>query len=191
MNGSSEWWATVLDRMSAVILRPPCLDQFVERLPADALQRDTLVQPAATADELMALEIRLGRPFSASYKALLLASNGFAIFGKNVGRLLPAAEVDWFPKRNPAAAQELADFIKAGNPKRPANAKDPKWTLDIPLYALEITEALNGATLLLHPRRGRGGGEWDVWLYQQGTATRFVSLADLIEQELRTLGKRP
>jgi len=187
--GNAAWWHTVLDRLSELILHSPGLADQRSRVPADAIERNTLLRPGASAEELAELETRIGRPYSASLRTLLQASNGFAIFGQHLGRLLTAAEIDWFPKRNPVAAQEIEDYLKQGNPKRPPYAKDPKWTVDIPLHAIEITESFNGATLLLHPRRGRGGGEWDIWLYKPGSATRIAMLTDFLEQELRALSK--
>ena len=166
MKGSLEWWASVLLRLGGSVPEP------------------------ASVEDLAALEARIARPVCASYRALLLTSDGFPSFGERVGRLLPAAEVDWFAKRNPAAAQEISDFLKQGNPSKPEGAEDPKWRLDIPLHSLEITEPRDGVSLLLHPKRGRGGGEWEVWLLQGAVPKRFPTLPDFAEYEVRNLGKR-
>jgi hypothetical protein len=188
-SNSAEWWRTILDRFSALILQPSHVEEFRSRIPADLLERDTLLSDGAMMDDLAALEARLGRPVPASYRALLQASNGLAMFGPRLGRLLAAGEADWYPKRHPEEARHIETLLKQeGTNRRPF--ADPKWTIDIPLHALEISESFNGASLLLHPRRGRGGGEWDVWFSRPSSATRYATLSDFVEQELRSLSKR-
>jgi len=157
VKGGVEWWRAVLMRLG-----------------------DGPLAEGASAEEIAALDARLGRPVSTSYRALLQASNGFPRFGERLGRLLPAAEVDWFPKRNPGAAPAV----------EPASGKDPKWRVEIPLHSIEIAETLEGARLLLHPKRGKGGGEWEVWFTSPSACTRFPTLPDFVEGELRSRGKR-
>jgi hypothetical protein len=165
VKGAAEWWHTVLDRLGGP-------------LGYDA-------GPGATVEQIEAAEARLGRPLSASYKALLQTSDGFPHLSRRLGRLLSSAEVDWYRNRHPEEAAAIQTAIKAENVnKRPYS--DPKWTIDIPLHAVEIAEPLEGTTLLLHPRRGRGGGEWDAWLVQPGKAARFPALADFVEYDLRS-----
>ena len=166
VKGSPEWWQRVLLLLGGSIPEPD------------------------SVEDLTALEARIARPVCASYRALLLTSNGFPVFGEHVGRLLPATEVDWYAKRNPVAAQEISDFLKQGNPSKPEGFEDPKWRSDIPLHSLEITEPRDGVSLLLHPKRGRGGGEWEVWLLRGAMPKRFPTLPDFAEYEVRKLGKR-
>jgi hypothetical protein len=129
----------------------------------------------ASPEDLAALEARVRRPLPASYRALLEASNGFPSFGEPLGRLLTASEVDWHPARHPHAAAPTP--LKA----------DPKWRPDIPLHSLEITEPRDGSTLLLHPKRGKGGGEWEVWLVGM-YCSRSLTLPDFFQNQLRSLG---
>jgi hypothetical protein len=122
---------------------------------------------------------------SASFKALLQISDGFPHLSKRLVRILGSAEVDWYRNRHPEQARVIEELMKSGTVNR-RPFPDQKWTVDIPLYAVEITEPLDGATLLLHPRRGRGGGEWDAWLVKPGGANRFPALADFAEYEMRS-----
>jgi hypothetical protein len=165
IKGSAEWWKTVLDRLGAP-------------LGYDA-------GSGATPEQLAGMETRLGRPVSAAFKALLQTSNGFPHLSRRVGRVLASTEVDWFRNRHPEQARAIEELMTSEKVNR-RPFSDPKWTVDIPLYAIEIAEPSGGVTLLLHPRRGRGGGEWDVWLVKPGAATRFPTLADFAEYEMRS-----
>jgi hypothetical protein len=165
VKGTAEWWKTVLDRLGTP-------------LGYDA-------GPGATPEQLEELEARLGRPMSASFKALLQTSNGFPHLSRRLGRVLASAEVDWYRNRHPGEARAIEELMKSESVNRRPFA-DPKWTVDIPLHAIEIAEPFEGFTLLLHPRRGRGGGEWDAWLLKANGATRFPTLADFAEYEMRS-----
>jgi hypothetical protein len=189
--GSVEWWQATLIRLNDLFVNAPWLvDSREYDVPPEDLDRGWLGRPGATESELDDLERRLGRRLCPSYRALLQASNGFARFGRFVGRLLPSREVDWYPNRNPGIRRAIEEWLGAGNPVKPPYAEEPAWREDIPLRSVEITQNVEGYTLVLHPDETNVDGEWEVWLLMIGNYTRYENLPDYIDDAIERLGPR-
>jgi hypothetical protein len=188
--GSVEWWQATLIRLNDLFVNAPWLDDFREYdLPPADLDRGWLGRPGATESELDDLERRLGRRLCPSYRSLLQASNGFARFGKFVGKLLPSKEVDWYGNRNPEIRSNIEEWLRAGHPVKPG-VLDPAWREDIPLRSVEITQNVEGTTLILHPDATNVDGEWEVWRLSIGNYIRYENFPDYIDDAIERLGPR-
>jgi len=184
--GGVDWWKERLERLNELFRADPdSIGNFREPPFEDEyLKRGTLAEPGATERDLAELEERLGIPLCPSYRALLQVSNGFGVFGKHIGRLLSAKDVDWYPKRNPDLARDIENRLRAGYSNKPPYAMDPEWRVDIPLRSIEIAEDYDGCELFLYPKPTDPGGEWQVWLGIGGIHHIYETLPDYIDDTI-------
>jgi hypothetical protein len=86
-------WLSFLRQWSAAILASPDREFF--NLPQEAVESGWLGFPGATDDQLATAEARLGVDLPPSYRAFLMASNGWRHTGTFIERLLPVEEIHW------------------------------------------------------------------------------------------------
>jgi hypothetical protein len=188
--GAVEWWQIRLTRVNDIFSRDPSSLEWNfsgSELRKKYVDQGSLRYPGATENDLAALEKRLGLPLCPAYRALLRASNGFGAFGEHVGRLLPAADVDWFRNRNPDVAGHIEEWLRTNDPS-PRYALDSQWREDIPLRSVEITQNYDGCTVILCPDAPNKAGEWQVWSSIVGEYERYETLPDYMDSVTEKLG---
>lgn len=160
-----------------------------------ALARGTTLTPPASAADIAALEQRIGRALSPSYRALLETSDGMIFEGaSNQVVLLRATEVTPLtPQAYPGleAWLTMPDVAvplvpEAGGPL-PGSALRRAWL---------ISSAEDGDAYFIFPDLATPDGEWPVWFMGPGNpgAYGYASLRAMFERErgtaLRALAAR-
>ena len=172
-----EWNRELLDRFD--VEHPNAfVDPAVTR---EVVASGWLGAPGATADQLAALEARLGVTLPPSYRAFLQASNGFLQPGVIVPRLLPCEEVDWY--RN-AHQQEIDIWLSAAGQGEDADAFERYLPATLQVSA---EERVGSAVYLLNPKVVDAAGEWEAFYFADWVpgADRYPSFRALMEAERR------
>jgi HEAT repeat protein len=151
-------------------------------------------RPAATEEELEKTEAKLKVPLPPSYRAFLLASNGWGKGSFEMGQLRAANAIGWFRKLHP---QWLSAYVETNAgldvpPIRDSDYFDYERVDSIHIdvshlkQTLCISEGGDDAVLLLNPMVVWPEGEWEVWLFSNSLpgAQRFRSFADWMQHEL-------
>jgi HEAT repeat protein len=158
-------WAELLKELSEFRLSDP-------RVASGASERKIrerwLGEPAATEQEIEALERRLGQHLPPSYRSFLAVSNGFTQQSSFIHRLYGANEVDWFGARN----KGWADAYRQTYPNLP--------------LCLQISDVGDSAVVLLNPKTVSSDGEWQTYFFANwmAGARPYGSFREFMEEEL-------
>ena len=157
------------------------------QLIAVAERRECFVPPVDEA-ALANLEARLGTGLPPSYRRFLATTDG--LFAGNRISLLPAADVDWFRRRDPHAVsvwmQNTDD--EADDEQYATYGPDQDCIHMRPRHlasALQVSTSLDGDVLLL-VSDVRFGEEWEAWFLgaKNPGAFRYRSFAEMIQETL-------
>ena len=157
-------WRRLLEELSEFRLTDPLLKA---RLPQDKVASGWLGELGAGEEQVRALEKRLGRALPPSYRAFLLASNGFHL-ASFIQRLYRADEVDWFRVHN-------ADWAKAYRDTYPGLGD-----------CLQVSAIGDAAVVLLNPKVVSADGEWQTYFFANWIpgARPYRSFADFVSDEI-------
>ena len=188
-----EEWKRFLEDWSREVLSLLERDdpQDLSDLARDALRLRTLLYDGVSEQELISLEKRLGRVLPESYKRFLRTSNGFRVIALDAedGKLFSTAEIEWFRLKSP---QSIRGWMsgRGAFPRVPDNAyfvygeeQDPINLRDEYLEsALQISEEVDAAVLLLNPEVIEPSGEWEAWYfgYELPGANRYRTFQNLM-----------
>jgi hypothetical protein len=157
-------WRRLLEELSEFRLTDPLIKA---RLPQDKVASGWLGGPGAGEEQVRTLERRLGRSLPPSYRAFLLASNGFHL-ASFIQRLYRADEVDWFRVHN-------ADWAKAFQDTYPGLGD-----------CLQVSAIGDAAVVLLNPKVVSADGEWQTYFFANWIpgARPYRSFADFVSDEI-------
>jgi hypothetical protein len=186
----------------------PFLEHFSREVLADRDQRASLPPevitsgwlgfPPATANEVKALEKRLGTRLPDSYRSFLLTSNGWRTAGAFVYDLLPAAKVTWFRDSHKdwldawgegarvygeAIPVSDEEYFVYGPEQDSCKFRDEYWRA-----TLAISGIGDSAIYLLNPLVVTADGEWEAWCFANWYpgAHRYRSFRELMQHELQS-----
>jgi hypothetical protein len=131
----------------------------------DAIARGTTLNAPASADDIEALEKRIGKPLPPSYRAFLMASDGMHFHGAlNQVRMLRANEVV------PLTEQAYPGLLRVWAPMADvAIPLDPLAGGPLPGAALRrawvISTDVDTDMYMILPDLATPDGEWPVWFY--------------------------
>jgi HEAT repeats len=181
-------WAPLLEQWSRQWLS---VREYAVELPDETIESGWLGYPGATAQELVALDHRLGRVLPPSYRAFLGVSNGWRRTSPFMDHLYSTAEVDYFRARNQwwidiwveerldvSEEQHRAYLHKETQTQRPFRAAYLQ-------ECVQVSEAFDGAVYLLNPAVVTSEGEWEAWFLASWLpgARRYRSFWDLLRAE--------
>ena len=186
-------WPELLKKLSAAAIAD---EQIGGLLPPDSVDAGWLGYQAATEEELIKLEKRIGAKLPPSYRSFLATSNGWRYPGYFVYDLLPTTKVGWFRDLHQDwidAWSEGADLIGEspqvpdreyfiyGPGQDPGNFREKHWR-----KTLAISEDGDSAILLLNPKVVTAEGEWEAWFFANWLpgAERYRTFWDLMQAEL-------
>lgn len=186
-------WRPFLEQFSREVLADNDARAF---LSPDVIAAGWLGFPAASDEEVQALERRIHAQLPASYRSFLRTTNGWRTAGAFVYDLLPTSGVawfcdlhqDWIDAWNEGAAQyggqspvSDEDYFVYGPKQDCCRFRDEYW---------QATLALSGtgdsAIYLLNPKVVGRDGEWEAWFFANWLpgATRYRSFAEMMQAEL-------
>jgi hypothetical protein len=187
----SEWKAFLAEYNRELL----SYEEVVKVLPREVIKKGWLGYPSATDEELKAIEKRLTTRLPPSYRAFLRISNGWRFPSISILDLLPVSEVAWFREQN----QDWIDAYVGPSEELPAisdedyfvygSAQDcVKFRTEYLQTALQISEASDGAVVLLNSKIITPEGEWETWFFANWLpgAVRFRSFAEWLAEERKT-----
>ena len=180
-------WPALLRHWSTALMASD-LGKQVDPPPASP---DWLGFPPATDADLAALERRLGLSRPPSYAAFLRASNGWRRTTFAIGRVRPAAEVDFYRVENEASAAAYADFGDDGGPDADfydySNGSATGHLAAHLDHLVQVSDVDDGV-YLLNPRAVTPDGEWEAWFLADWVPgmLRYPSFAHLMVAEFRS-----
>jgi hypothetical protein len=155
---------------------------------------DWLGYAPATDDDLADLERRLGLLLPPSYESFLRTTNGWRRITPFIGRIRPAAEVNWFRIEN----EHWSDVYAEGGSKAPDQeyyAYDHEGSGQAHRAAhmkhlIQISDVDDGV-LLLNPQAVTPDGEWEAWFFASWVpgAMRYPSFAHLMLREYASFAR--
>ncbi|MEU9101629.1 SMI1/KNR4 family protein [Streptomyces sp. NPDC048361] len=191
-------WRELLQRWSDEWLDPVLHEQErAEPFPEEVRKARWLGGAGAAAEDLRALEQRLGAALPPSYRQFLLTSNGWLDTTNDIGRLLSAQEVGWTRDLDP----ELVSAWTAGHTDASSRVSDEEYfrygddqdpvsvRLDYLHHTLTISHTPNSTDVyLLNPRVMTADGEWEAWhlAHWLPGAVRHRSFWELMNAEYRS-----
>ncbi len=99
-------WKPFLEQWSRELIAADHAD--LRRMPVEGVASGWLGYPAATEDQIAALEARLGMALPPSYRQFLTVTNGWHVDGFGLDLILAGtAQVDWFRTLNPTWLAQL------------------------------------------------------------------------------------
>ncbi len=172
-----------LDREVMAVLEVKSTAKLVPEEEA-ALKRGTTLKPAATLDDIRALERRMGRRLPPSYRDFLAATNGMVFEGAlNVVEMLAAKDVvpltaGSYPGLD--AWLEMPDVAIPGDATSGGPLPGPALA-----HAWVISSIEDGDVYLILPELPRPDGEWPVWFFgpKNPGAIAYPSFAAMFERE--------
>ena len=177
-------WLRLLQHWNETILADP---EQQEDLSIDAVATGWLGNPGATAEQIQAVESRLGVRLPSSYASFLAVSNGWPILPPFIERIWSTEELAWFRERH----QDWIDIYNQRQCVIPdsiyfiygegqgSGSFRPEY-----LHAcLEISDEYDGAVILLNPLIVDARGEWEAWLFANWAAgaLRYPSFMELMQ----------
>jgi hypothetical protein len=184
-------WPTFLQEFAAELLAD---DEVRESQLEEVVASGWLGFPGATAEELKALEARLGTTLPPSYRGFLEVSNGWRTTGRFEIQLWSAGEVGWLCDIDP---QLIEIWTSIPHPPIPDEAYfvygGEQRSIDIrteylrDMLAISSRDWANQDQLWLNPRVVFEGGEWEAWHFstEYPGASRHRSFRELMERERR------
>lgn len=164
-----------------------------EELPPEILESSYLGCPAATEEQIVAAEARLGVTFPPSYRQFLTISNGLHSPSNNGFdfEFYPTEEVDWYVLTAPELVDKIIEIFLEPVTDEEYLVYSSEILYDLkfrPEYlqtALQISCEDNGIVFLLNPQIILQSGEWEAWCCNFSTAFgifRYRSFAEMMEQ---------
>ncbi len=168
---------------------------------ADPELPSSLSHPPATLADIAATEARLKlvTPLPPSYRAFLLASNGWQFASRAVPVLRSLARLTWFKKQNRDWIAAYTDPALVG-PLPPDEVyfcysaeagflHNPKHLS----HTLQISDVGDAAVFLLNPMVIHADGEWEAWFFANWLpgVQRYRSFATLMRSQYRELAGDP
>lgn len=156
-----------------------------------------LGQPSASAQELGALETKLGVALPPSYRSFLAVSNGFEQPGCFVPRIFSTAQVAWLKDSDPEGITAWIEGEDFGGPMLPVpdekyfvydeNQRTESMRSEHLWQALQISarEEAGTAVYLLNPAVKFPNGEWEAWFWAHWLpgARRYRSFWEMMQEE--------
>jgi hypothetical protein len=188
-------WPDLLKQISAEVLSDSDLmehswPQFI----STAQKENEWLGFAGTSEsDLKELEQRLGVTLPPSYRAFLLASNGFGPINSFISRLYPSTELDWLVNKDKEIVEIWEDATE-GFPVSDEDYFDPESMQDARYTrgeyfrgCLMISDWGDAGFLALNPAV-KYDGEWEAWHFANWHpgAVRYHSFAELMQQSLES-----
>jgi len=190
----SQWKAFLLEYNRELL----SYEEVVEALPRELIKKGWLGYPIATEKELRAIEKHLVTGLPPSYRAFLKVSNGWRISCISMLDLLPISKVAWFHEQN----QDWIDAYVGPSAESPPITDEEyfvygeeqdcvKFRTEYLQTALQISNEVDGAVLLLNPKVVTAEGEWETWFFANWLpgAQRYRSFAEWLIEARKTCGK--
>jgi cell wall assembly regulator SMI1 len=183
------YWKSFLTRWSQQLTKTG----LAKRIDPPSESTDWLGFAPATEDDVTKLEKNLGVILPPSYRAFLLTTNGWRRTTPFIGRIRPAAEVNWFRVENEQWAEiysengsDLDDteyYVYDENGAPDHRAKHMR-------SLIQISDVEDGV-YLLNPKAVTPDGEWEAWFFANWMpgAARHPSFAHLMLHEYQTFTK--
>jgi hypothetical protein len=190
----ADWepWLREWNRVLLASYDPARYSAFVdpEVVTPELLASGWLGASGATEEQLVALELRLGRRLPPSYRSFLQVSNGFLQPGSIVPRVLSTDEVDWYRTRHQDVIDVWAEAL------RDPGAEEAPDTFERYLPScLQVSEVerIGDAVYLLNPEVVNAAGEWEAFYFASWVpgANRCPSFRALMEHDMMTLTTTP
>jgi hypothetical protein len=176
-------WLSFLRQWNTAVLDSP---DVREQLNKEVIASGWIGYPGATTEQIRAAERRLGTRLPSTYTSFLEVSNGWPIIPPFIGRMWSTEELAWFPERH----QDWIDIYNQEQLIIPdsvyfvyGEGQDSVTFRGEYLQAcLEISEAYDGAIMLLNPVVVDARGEWEAWLFGDWLpgADRYRSFAEMM-----------
>lgn len=143
---------------------------------AEAVATGWLGYPGATAEQIACAEARLGTALPPSYRAFLMASNGWRHAGAFVHKLWSSTEIGWLVTRHRAS---IDAWMEGEHPHgEPIAIPDERYFVygegqdpvtmrsEYLERALDLSEEYGGNGIyLLNPQVVTPDGEWEAWFW--------------------------
>ena len=180
-------WTSLLKRWSKELSQT----ELAKRLDPAAESSDWLGFAPASDEEIAAAERRLGVLLPPSYRAFLQTSNGWRRTTPFIGRVRPAAEINWFRVENERWAEIYADSgwdVPDEEYFDYSDGSAPGHRASHMLSLLQISDVDDGV-YLLNPEAVTPDGEWEAWFFANWVpgASRYPSFAHLMVEQFRSM----
>jgi hypothetical protein len=151
--------------------------------------RNWLGGSPAAPESIVELETRLGIPLPPSYRAFLEISDGWGRLDSFIGRLRPAAEVDWFLRENESwcdAFSEQRHKVDASYLAYTDDGIETELCGTHLKHLVQVSDVEDGV-IVLNPRIQSDDGEWEAWFFANWVpgARRYASFAHLMLSTFR------
>jgi hypothetical protein len=183
-------WRELLSQWSADILASPLAQRMSYLITPTARATNWLGASGATEEQIRDAETRLGSLFPASYRTFLAVSNGWSIVTHFTGQVWSTDEVGWLSARHGELIDSYTMFGEQDLPDDDyfiyGDTQDPSRIRTRYLHsALEISDPfyLDGDFYLLNPRVVTDAGEWEAWVLNAESCTRYRSFWELMQAE--------
>lgn len=184
-------WRRFLEAWSTDVLSLlRAIDPSVRDEPGEhSLAKGTLLREPASSDAIASMERRIGRSVPESYKRFLLASNGFMVHGMDAqdGLLRPTDRIGWLKESEPQLVSAWSQstshvpddlYYYYGPDQDPMHLRSEYMS-----GALQISDFVDSAVVLLNPAVIDTRGEWEAWDFGNAFpgAYRYQSFEELME----------
>ena len=167
-------------------------EEVVEVLSKEVISAEWLGYAGASEDEIEAIEKRLATRLPPSYRAFLKTSNGWRFPSISIFDLWPAQKVAWFREHNQdwidAYLEPSEDLPQLSDEEYLVYGKTQdcvKFRSEYLQTVLQISEAEDGAVILLNPKVVTAEGEWETWVFANWLpgARRYRTFAEWLADE--------
>jgi hypothetical protein len=186
-------WQLFLNKWNRLVLSSFSLSQA---LPEEVAGAGNLGCPGASEVQISQAEARLGIRLPPSYRAFLLASDGWFTGTDATSRLFSIQETDWFTLR---FSDILQAWLTGYHMEEPPSISDSEYLVygesqDPSLVSTEDLQAslaigigADESLYLLNPRVVEQNGEWEAWFFAAWLpgAIRYRSFDELMQAEYR------
>lgn len=185
-------WQRFLDQWSRMVLSAPGMRQT---LPEEGTAGGSLGSPGVEEQRIQEVERRLMRRLPPSYRAFLMASNGWHT-GADSGWIFSLEEIDWFAARFPDVLDAwILGSSMVGQPEPVhehlyrvyGQAQDTSLVRNEDLRACLCVGVGDDGYYLLNPHVITPAGEWEAWFFAPWLpgAERYRSFWDLMQAEFQ------
>ncbi|MDE2421720.1 MAG: SMI1/KNR4 family protein [Gammaproteobacteria bacterium] len=165
----------------------------LDKIQQNVLKRDSIFLPPASADEIAALQKRIGIPLPPSLIAFLSITNGVMSIVDYSGidvDLYPTAQIGWLNEQDPNLVNDwtgaMKDVSEVSNSEyfQYGPTQDPVKIRDEYLkHIIALGPVVDSGVFLINPQIIFPNGEWEAWDFsvKYPGAKRYKSLNELLE----------
>lgn len=157
-------------------------------LPHEALESEWLGLPAASEEQIVAAETRLGLTLPPSYRNFLKVTNGW-LYYPGILRLRSTQEIEWFYVENQDDIDVWLDCHEQVSDEEYLNYEQQWWLWTQPIRTkymqncLQISDDEDGDVVLLNPQILHND-EWEAWIFSPNHAgiNRCRSFTEMLQK---------